>query len=464
MDRARSQRFLVILAAALLMTWPAWYNGFALLYPDSMSYLQDGARAARAFFLGQVSYTYGRSPLYSLVILPLHRTVTPWPVVALNALLTAYVLWLVVRSLVARRTLLAYASLVGVLSLVTGLAWFASQVMPDILGPLAYLCIYLMVFAWDSLARAERVAVPLIAWWAIASHASHLLLAAGLCAFLALFLRLRHLPARPWLAAVGRVAAVVGLAVAAELASNTFLYGKPSLNGRRPPFLLARVIADGPGRRYLERHCGAGRWTICDHLHELPDNVASFLWTPGGIWSSASNAEQDRLREDEAPVVLGTVRAYPGRELRVSAAHFWAQLHTFGLSDYAENRWVLRQFDTVLPGARASYLRSRQARDALPEELFASIQDWAVVASLVVILVGFWTRGRRHRWSRRLVGLAAVVAFVVVANAAVTGVLSNVEDRYQARVIWLVPLLAGIVASTWAGERRRDGSAPTDGS
>jgi hypothetical protein len=33
----------------------------------------------------------------------------------------------------------------------------------------------------------------------------------------------------------------------------------------------------------------------------------------------------------------------------------------------------------------------------------------------------------------------------VVANAAVTGILSTPHDRYQARVIWLIPLLAMIV-------------------
>jgi len=54
-----------------------------------------------------------------------------------------------------------------------------------------------------------------------------------------------------------------------------------------------------------------------------------------------------------------------------------------------------------------------------------------------------------------VIGLTAVIVFVVVANAAVTGVLSNVEDRYQARVIWLVPLLAGVFVLTWLDQRHR---------
>jgi hypothetical protein len=40
-----------------------------------------------------------------------------------------------------------------------------------------------------------------------------------------------------------------------------------------------------------------------------------------------------------------------------------------------------------------------------------------------------------------------------VANALVTGVLSTVEDRYECRVIWLVPFLAGICVLDWLNQR-----------
>src|SRR5206468_10851799 len=117
--------------------------------PDSMSYLGDGGRVARALFLRDFSGYYGgRSLIYSLGILPFHWNVTPWPIVGLHAVLTADVLWLVVRSIVPRRTLTTYLTLVMPLSVLTGLGWFVSFIMPDILGPLLYLCLYLTAFAW----------------------------------------------------------------------------------------------------------------------------------------------------------------------------------------------------------------------------------------------------------------------------------------------------------------------------
>ena len=130
------------------MTWPALFNRYPLLYPDSMTYLGDGRSIARALFLHKFSDYYGmRSFIYSLGILPWHWNVTPWPIVALQALLTAYVIWLVVRSILSRRTVSSYLVLVVLLSLLTSLSWFVSLIMPDILGPVLYLCIYLLVFA-----------------------------------------------------------------------------------------------------------------------------------------------------------------------------------------------------------------------------------------------------------------------------------------------------------------------------
>lgn len=437
-----------VLVGALLMSWPALYNGYPLLYPDSMTYLEDGRLVARALFLHRFSDYYGmRSFIYSLGILPWHWNITPWPIVALHALLTAYVIWLVVRSILPRQTVTRYLVLVVPLSLFTGLSWFVSLIMPDILGPVLYLSIYLLVFARDTLSRAERLTLVLISWWAMASHITHLILAAGLCVVLASLLVLRREPMSRRLRAIGGVAMMVLLAAAAHLALNWYLYGQPSLNGDRPPFLMARVISDGPGRWYLERHCGSVKLTICDYVHDLPGTADDFLWRPDGIWQSASEATEERLRQEEIPFVLATLRTYPREVLSIAAANFWQQLTTFGLVGLGPSPWILEVFQQVLPGARSHYLQSRQGQDALPVKFFTSAQDWTVITSLV--LIGALTPLMWRSRPPRLVGLSAVILSVVIANGFVTGVLSMVEARFQGRVIWLLPLLAGMLVLEW---------------
>ncbi len=126
---------------------------------------------------------------------------------------------------------------------------------------------------------------------------------------------------------------------------------------------------------------------------------------------------------------------------------------TFDLEIFRPNEWILQVFDRVLPGERSSYLRSRQTRGALPHEFFTSVQNWTVIASLVVI--GVFTPRKWRSWPPRLIGLGVVIVSTVVANAFVTGMLSMVENRFQSRVIWLLPLLAGVLVLDWRDGRQR---------
>ncbi len=110
-----------------------------------MTYVGDGRIVARAIFLHQFSDYYGmRSFFYSLGILPFHCNLTLWPVEALQCLLVAFLLWLVVRSFAPRKTILPYLALVLLLSVFTGIGWYATLILPDYPGT-ASLSLYLSV-------------------------------------------------------------------------------------------------------------------------------------------------------------------------------------------------------------------------------------------------------------------------------------------------------------------------------
>jgi hypothetical protein len=445
--RARVLHGAAVFLGALLLAWPAFYNGFPLLYPDSMTYLDDGRIVARAIFLHQFSSYYGmRSFFYSLVILPFHWNVSPWPVVGLQSALVAWVLWPVVRSFALRHAVTRYLVVVILLSLLTGVSWYSSFIMPDILGPLVYLSIYLLVFGPETLSRVERFALSAIAVWGVTAHSTHLLLAGGLWLLLVLFAAFERRLFIRRMKSLGMVAALLAVAVASQMALDSYLYGKPSLNGEHLPYLMARIIADGPGRTYLEKHCPQVEWAVCNHLQQLSDNSDDFLWGPDGAYSSASNDDKERMRQQEMPFVLSTLRAYPREELAKAAENFWGQLAAFGIYGFDPSPWILDQFNETLPRSRASYVGSRQARDLLPLDLFTAIQSATVSVSLGVIAASIPFLWRRY--SPRLAGLSVVVVSVV-ANAFVTGVLSTIDDRYGCRVIWLIPLLAAAFLLDW---------------
>jgi hypothetical protein len=443
-----------MLPGALMMCWPALWNRFPLLYPDSMTYLDDGRIVARALFLHRFSAYYGmRSFFYSMVILPLHQNITPWPVIALQAILMSYVLWLVTRSILSAasptRLAVSFLVLVALLSAFTSLSWYVTLILPDILGPALYLSVYLLVFTRDSLSRWERWSLYPIAWWGITSHATHLLLAVLLCVLLLLLTRFRRVFPQLRVRSVGKFVIVIALAIAAQLALNDYLYGKPSLTGDRPPFLTARVIADGPGLWFLHQQCSQsesqGNWVLCKHLDHVSTDPDNFLWGSNGIWETLTDDENEELMRQEMPFVLATIRAYPGAQLAKSGKNFWDQLQTFRLDDLDPSGYVLDEFPHVLPRSIDSYRSGRQAHNDMPLELFGDIHSWAVSVSAVLILgLAIVTMVRRELFSPRIIGLALVIVSMVIVNAAITGTMSMVEDRLQSRVAWMVPLLAGL--------------------
>ncbi len=437
----RIKNALAILTGALFLAWPALYNHYPLLYPDSISYLSDGGPIALALLHRLSGISAMRSEIYSLGIFFFHWKLTPWPIVALQALLTSYVLWLVIRSILPRHTIRYFLGLVAFLSLLTSISWYVSLIMPDILGALLYLCIYLLIFARETLTRAERWSLALIAWWAVTAHSTHLILSAGLCFLLALLLLFRWKPIAGRGRALAEVAAIVFLGAGALVAIHAFLYGKPSLNGNRPPYLMARVVADGPGAWYLRAHCATLDWAICADVNHLPDNDDDFLWGDGIVWAGATPQTQQRLLAEEMPLVKAALRAYPRAQFDRSWANFTQQLNDFGVNDFDNNDWMANALDPTIPGSHARYMLSLQSRSIVPTNRFTILQRWIVLPSAVLLAALIpWLILRRHQ---QLLGLIVVIP-TLIANAFVTAVLSSSDSRYQSRVVWLIPLVAAL--------------------
>ena len=166
---------------------------------------------------------------------------------------------------------------------------------------------------------------------------------------------------------------------------------------------------------------------------------------PTGIFASATEAEKQQLRREEMPLVLATVRAFPGAQLRASLQNAWEQFLDIDIADFGNSTWMEGSLNKVMPGSEADYRRSLQSRSAVPSDFFSDLAEWVAGISLVVVLGMMPLLWRWRVW--RLLGLVFIVLPVLVLNAIFTGALSGIDARYQARVAWLVPLLAVLVVS-----------------
>jgi hypothetical protein len=444
-----------LLLASLILTAAGFFNGAPLLYPDSIDYLLHGSEAAGVLFFGDtVNWWSTRSFLYALVILPLHGHTTVWPVAAFHALLTAWLVWLTLRTVLSRTSPARFLIAISLITLLTSVSWFVSYVMPDIFAALLILGTNLLCFQWGRLSRRERLGVIGLVWFSIVSHTSHMLIAGGLIPVVVVVGASVVRSAENRLLPAARLAAVTLVAICATLAVNAALLGEPSLSGRRPPFLLARVVADGTAQPYLQEHCDDLELALCERAQSLPDNIRDVLWSEGSLWGSASRELRQRMSEEEMQVVIGSIRNDPIAQTSASVANFWNQLNTFGLwGSYYPDPYIEARIHEALPRFAESFQQTRQGREALHEGFFGCLHRVSLIVSLGAILLFGLLLGRRI--PAQLAAFATVVGLGVIGNAAITGVLSNVEERYQSRVVWLIPLLAFVAGACWGDRRAR---------
>jgi len=433
-----------------LLCVPALFNGLPLLYPDTLEYMRTGDDIVRRLSGGPDTGFYGRrSLLYSALIFLLHWNRTLWPVIAVTGFVVTVVLWLTARAVIPgfgpRRLVL----LVAVLTLATALPWATSCVLPDVFAGVAILAIFLLGFAPVSLHWSGRVAVALIACLSIVVHPSNLLLAIATSVGVSVLQWRARSPVRDRVATSGLLVATIALAVTAMLSASWVVRGKVTLTGPRLPYLLARVIADGPGRQYLEESCDHLDFAVCAFVDSLPTTVPGFLFGDDGPMKRATPEQAQRMRDEELAVVKGALMAHPWAQLKASGGNVARQLLRFGLQDFAtSHRYVERRVPEIAPSPVDGYAHSRQLARRFHWKLADRVHGAVVAGSVVfcVLLISLKRLSGRlpPRQRETLVALAITVGIGVAANAVIAGTLAGAYHRYGARVVWLLPLVCAL--------------------
>jgi hypothetical protein len=419
----RSTTALVLVLAAILLLWPAFWNGYPLVFADSGTYLSQ----AIEHYAG-----WDRPIFYSLFLFPLHMTVTTWPAIGMQALLLAYLLDLLRRTLLPGTAVWWLLPVAGALAFASSLPWFVSQLMPDVFTGIVVVALALLIFAADRLSAQERIWLVVLTAFAIAMHLSHVLIAVALLVVL--------LPLRRSWQAVARCIAPLMLAVLALTSVNLAAFGRASLAPFGNVFLLARVIYDGPGMAVLRRDCPNSGWRLCPFVESMPRHWDEFLWRANGPVVRAGGA---KLISSEAnAIVKAAFVAEPGTELLAFAGNAAQQLVRFstgdGLQAWSETvaPCVARHFPRFENAAFAASLQSTD-RLGVPHSL-RMLHLATAIAGIAGCCAILFVAPPRHLAR----GLAAAVLLALLANAAITGGLSGPQDRYQSRIMWLPPVVA----------------------
>lgn len=428
------------LASILILLLPAIWNGFPILFYDSGDYylrLIDGM------------LNNGRSIVYGALLGGL-RYPDFWPVAILQCAITVWTIYLVLRAhgLRNRPAALALLGVTAALSVFTALAWVAGMMMPDLFAALGVLAIYLLLFKRSALGRFERYGlVALIAFSAAAHNATLAVLLALLAAAAVLhFWRQSLLPR----AGLKQAAVAVLLSILLVPSAGLVFAGKFAWTPGGEGFVFSRLVQDGIAQRYLADNCPDTKLKLCEVRHALPDTADDFLWHQGEQGPFAHIGGFQGGADEMRRITLDSLVQYPWMHFTTAIGTTLTQLVSVRSGDQIDpypkmgfTYGVLHDRElSMRPGLEASM----QWRDKL-KNVFTAVNylhepaTLAAMAFLPLLLLLAWRRGnmRDTDW------LAGTVIVALLANAFVTGVLSNPHDRYGARLAWTAPFVWSIL-------------------
>lgn len=430
----------------------------AMAAADAMAGVTAQGDAARIVFSG-------RSMFYQIFAWTGFETARLWPVAAAHAFMVAYPAALLLARVLGVAPGWSFVLGMGALGMLSPLGLSVGIAMPDILAGALVLSITALMAGWGALRWSDRALLFAIATFAMVSHTSHLLL--GLALPVAMLL----LPLRN--GAMWRGAAVVGLAclsaVGLERAQQVLQTRHTDTVLLTRPHLIAHLIDHGPGVTYLQRLCPQAGFAICRHVDELPIEWREFLF--GGT----------------TPQTRFLVDATPELQKAISAEQFALTIAIFrdnptAVIDFAAKAW-LRQLVMFDPAGLMVRPEQLQGPDGEPVAWFGPYPDWfqgqirdlfvfnqawflpalhvstwlLVLSALVAC--GWSMRGRSDLTDHRALVLVCVALLLgTILNAAICGILASPYDRFQSRIIWLLPLaglaLLAVQATRYPGKAR----------
>jgi energy-coupling factor transporter transmembrane protein EcfT len=243
------------------------------------------------------------------------------------------------------------------------------------------------------------------------------------------------------------IAPVLAIIIAANILMNYnySYFSKYQLSTTSHVFFLARLIDSGVIEEYLEDNCGKYNFTLCQYKNEIPRSSQLFIWGQDGPYYKTGSWSTDH--EDYKIMIrdILTTPKYLKPVLFDFTVSTFKQLFNFKIGEgidcpFDENsapvQYVLSKFpkseikrDLLLSEQNTGNMNFREINILHYLIIFASL-----IAIIYVIL--------RKKLSDNMFLLSWVILSGLVFNAAVCADLSNVLNRYQSRVIWLLPLLA----------------------
>jgi hypothetical protein len=418
-----------------------------------------------------------RSAYYGLALYLLQSVGTLWLLAAVQALLAAALVFALLRAALGAFAPKVYAGTMGALAVASTLPAFTSFAMPDVFAGFAALATVLLMVYPDRFRWPAQLALWAVLAAAMNFHLSNVitsmgLLAASLLALVWFRARALDLLKRGATVVLAAVVAVAGSALYGEMVK---LRSGDDLG--RPPFLIARVLADGPGRTFLAKSCRTDApFRLCAFKWLPLDDSEDILWSDDpsrGIFNMSDFATREALEKEDVKFALASTLADPLGQAQASLDNWRQQIFNIRLDEplqspgyyLHDSYWRTTNLPRLIRGA-APWCAERGAKcaAAVDPEILAVADGVLAFAAAAYVLWRLAASGALKTWGAKRfssptvrASLAAVLLLTaVIVNAGVCGAISGPFPRYQARIVWLFPMAALLIEAVL----RSEGFAP----
>jgi hypothetical protein len=482
----------MLLVTAIILMWPTIWNGSPVFLSDTMTYIR-GADAA--VFQATGSSTHwsdqyfqrfgpaltssdetsttvrgagtpvvisGRSIYYGAFLYVSERVGTLSLASYIQSLVCTIILFLLHRRDLkdSKQSIYNFLVFACVLSIASPLAYFTSYITPDVFTGVGIISAGALTFLNQLNKGMFRIFWFLLLCASILFHSSNLIIILIITALL-LLLNLRYYSVRA--ENLSLLLASLFIGVVGELAFSAGVKAATGESPVRPPFIMARIIADGPGREFLREKCPTDRFHVCKYIERLPaDGPGSdaFLWSKdnvSGVFSAASFDERRLISRQEPQFVLAVLSDRPIDLLFSTLSSISRQASKWSLPEFNHSESERMEFQQRLPpNVYKAYSSTKSFESSLPVSVTESLTLPTVALSLLVSMLLL----RSKSIHPRLKAFVLLLWLGVLMNLVVCGAISTPHDRYSMRVSWLVPLGTWLMLmDRWT--RRRAVADPT---
>ncbi len=435
----KQTKWMLVVIASFLFLFPAFYNGFPIVFSDTGTYISSG-------FSGTVPID--RPIFYGIFLRHTSLGSSLWLSLFVQSFIVANILYAMVQLLVANKKYEPYifTVVVSLLTTFSAVPYFTSLAIPDIFTPMSLLLFCLILFS-KPMSKIKWVLLYISYIFIIFTHLSNLATLSMLLVVLWVFyyfVKEKEILNRIRLIVLTSITLFCWVLL--PFINSLFGFGFHS-NKSSHVFLLAKMIDNGVLVNYLNTSANAQNLNIYKYKDSLPAVGGDFLWGANSVlyktggWA-ANKQEYDFIIHD---ILTNKQYCLPFIYQGVIETFVQLTFNNFGeeyLVKYDEQSPPYNQIKIRLSNDLFAYTHARQFanKQSYDYQHSSYIQNLLLIFSICLIILYIIKFG---------VTVTSVVSILVFAfvflNAMITAVLSTISARYNSRATWLVLFIALVI-------------------